>query len=460
MDIYGKRGNGTIFVRNSPNMPVLPKNTVKTEKYEGSISVIEGKHSFNNKSEVKDTTFHDELEPDRPFHETLTAVKKDPRLDLACETYIQMILGKGFRVTAKNESISDLVNEWLEDMGFNESLEDGLYSYIATGNWIVERSPSDDEFVEIPITTIASIDRKANGKIKRYIQHVNDKDIFFKPSEINHFKLTNVAKEPFARGLFHSILSDYMDPDTGNVYRSPLINMKEMEDAMAEIFKGNADPTTMFYFEDAGEQFIKTQADNLKKMKKGAKIVTDKKFEVKIIEASNGGKYESYVEHMQKDLLEPGSKFPLQFFNAGFTARASSESTDSVLIRKVKRIQKRLSDQIKRMMIMPFLESKGKTVKLQDLQAFFETPTKQEATVPDMITAFRDNILRRSEVRKWFIENTTAASFINQTDMLDEPPITSVTPTDQMQDNRDDPDTNEDEEEAIHRKKDRKKKKK
>lgn len=453
-DIYGKHGNGDIFVKNSSNSPVLPLNTSKSEVYGGSIEVLESKHSFNNKSEVRETIFHDELGPDRPFHETLTAIKKDPRLDLACETYIQMILGKGFRVTATKDSISELVNDWLERIGFDEMLEDGLYSYLGTGNWIVEKSPDNKEFVEIPITTMASVDRTAKGKIKRYVQHVNNKDIFYKPDEIIHFKLTNVARESFARGLFHSILSDYQDPRTGITYDSPLIQMKEIEDAMAEIFKGNADPTTMFYFADAGEQFIKTQADNLKKMKKGSKIVTDKQFEVKVIEASNGSKYDGYIEHMQRDLLEPGSKFPLQFFNAGFTARASSESTDSVLIRKVKRIQKRLADQIKRMMIIPFLEENKKSIKLKDLQAFFETPIKQEVTVTDTITAFRDNIIRRSEARKWFIENTTVAKFIDQEDMVDEPPITSVTPTNQMTDNR------EEEEESIHRKKDRKKKKK
>ena len=412
----------------------MPKKRAKKDAYSGTIKVLE---TFNNKSEVNQSDWQDELAPDKPFKDTLDAINKDGRLNLAIETYNQMILGKGLKVTAKNEKIQDMVNEWLDEAGFDEFLEDGIHSYLATGNWIIEKSPTYDEFVEVPITTVRSITRNAKGQIKRYVQHVNEKDIFFKPTELVHFKLTNVAREPFARGLFHSILSDYEDPRTGDVYDSPLIQMKQIEDAMPKIFQGHADPTVMFHFEDAGEQFIKSQADALKKMQKGSKIVTDKAFDVKVIETAGNSKFEGYIEHMQRDLLEPGSKFPLQFFNAGFTARAASESTDSVLIRKVKRIQVRLANQIKRNCIMPYLRTRGKRIKSKDIQVFFESPQKQEASIDNVITSYRDNILRRSEARKWLIDNTNVK--IDQTDMDDEPPITSVTPTDQMQDNREEP---------------------
>lgn len=425
------RGNGSVIY---PKEAVLPKKRAKKEPYSGTIKVLE---AFNNKSEVNQSDWQDELAPDRPFIETLDAINKDGRLNLAIETYNQMVLGKGLKVTAKNNKIQDMVNEWLDEAGFDEFLEDGIHSYLATGNWIVEKSPTYDEFVEVPITTVKSITRNAKGQIKRYVQHVNDKDIFFKPSEVVHFKLTNVAREPFARGLFHSILSDYEDPRTGEVYDSPLIQMKQIEDAMPQIFQGHADPTVMFHFEDAGEQFIKSQADALKKMKKGSKIVTDKAFDVKVIETAGNSKFEGYIEHMQRDLLEPGSKFPLQFFNAGFTARAASESTDSVLTRKVKRIQSRLANQIKIKIVIPYLQKHGKNVKAKDIQLFFETPQKQEATIADVTTSFRDNLIKRSEARKWFIGNTSID--INENDMEDEPPITSVTPTNQLQDTRDEP---------------------
>ena len=414
--------------------PVLPKNTSIKEKYEGSIRVIE---AFNHKSEVNESDYQDELSPDRPFVETINAINQDPRLNLSNETYIQMILGKGLKITAKKESVADMVNEWLESINWDEQLEDALYSYLGCGNMFFEHDPSYSEWIEVPVTTVESIVRDKKGNVKYYLQHVNDQDIKLRPSEVCHFKLTNVAREPFGRGLHHSVLSTYTNPDTGEMFDSPLIQMKKMEDAMPKIFEGHADPTVMFHFADAGEQFIKTQADALKKMRHGSKIVTDKEFDVKIIESAGNSKFEGYIDHIQRDLLEPGSKFPLQFFNAGFTARAASESTDSVLTRKVKRIQSRLANQIKMKIVIPYLQKHGKNVKAKDIQLFFETPQKQEATIADVTTSFRDNLIKRSEARKWFIGNTSIN--INENDMADEPPITSVTPTNQLQDTRDEP---------------------
>ncbi len=414
--------------------PVLPKNTPIKEKYEGSIRVIE---AFNQKSEVNESDYQDELSPDRPFVETINAINQDPRLNLSNETYIQMILGKGLKITAKKESVADMVNEWLETINWDEQLEDALYSYLGCGNMFFEHDPSYSEWIEVPVTTVESIVRDKKGNVKYYLQHVNDQDIKLRPSEVCHFKLTNVAREPFGRGLHHSVLSTYTNPDTGEMFDSPLIQMKKMEDAMPKIFEGHADPTVMFHFADAGEQFIKTQADALKKMRHGSKIVTDKEFDVKIIESAGNSKFEGYIDHIQRDLLEPGSKFPLQFFNAGFTARAASESTDSVLTRKVKRIQSRLANQIKMKIVIPYLQKHGKNVKAKDIQLFFETPQKQEATIADVTTSFRDNLIKRSEARKWFIGNTSIN--INENDMADEPPITSVTPTNQLQDTREEP---------------------
>jgi hypothetical protein len=99
-------------------------------------------------------------------------------------------------------------------------------------------------------------------------------------------------------------------------------------------------------------------------------------------------------------------------------------------------------------MVLPFLKARGKNIKAKDIQIFFETPQKQEAIITDVITSFRDNLIKRSEARKWFINNSSID--INENDMEDEPPITSVTPTNQLQDTREpentsikDNDTNE-----------------
>ncbi len=409
------------------NAPTLPKNNTDGTKYAGTLKVLE---EFNNKSEVNESDWVTEFTPDKPFSEMIDAINKDPRLDMSRETYVQMIMGSGIKVKAKKSSTQQIIRDWFNDISFEELLEDGLYSYVGVGNMIFEKAPRNADFVEVPIDTIYTVVRNKKGKIQNYIQRVNNKDITLSAKDIIHFKLSNVSKEIWGRGIFHSILSDYEDPRSGITYDSPLIQMKEIENAMAEIFHSYASPLLMFQFEDAGEDFIKQQADALKKAKPGMKIVTDKAFKVEKFEVNGNAKFDGYVEHLQRDVIEPGSKFPLQFFNAGFTARAASESTDSVLIRKVKRIQKRLALQIKEEIIIPYLRSLGNKTKSDDIDIVFEYESKAEMTVPDALTLYRDNGIKRSELRK-YLSKTTGLD-IDQEDMEDLLPITSVTPTNTM----------------------------
>ncbi len=418
-DIFNSNKASTIY-----KAKVLPKTIEKKPEYSGTLSVLE---AFNSKSEVNESDFVTEFTPDKPFSEMIDAINKDPRLDMARETYVQMIMGSGMKVKIGKNSTQEIVNDWLNEIGFEQMLEDGLYSYVGVGNLIWEKAPKNADFVEVPIDTIKSIIRDKKGKIKTYLQDVNNKDIYIPAKDVIHFKLSNVSREIWGRGIFHSILSDYEDPRSGKTYDSPLIQMKEIENAMAEIFHAYASPLLMFQFEDAGEDFIRQQADALKKAKPGMKIVTDKPFKVEKFEVNGNAKFDGYVEHLQRDVIEPGSKFPLQFFNAGFTARAASESTDSVLIRKVKRIQKRLAIQIRDEVVIPFLRGIGNKTKASDINIVFEFESKAEMTVPDAVTLYRDNGIKRSELRQYLVKTT--ALDIDQQDMEDSPPITSVTPT-------------------------------
>lgn len=411
----------------NPNGKVLPRNATNLTENTGYLKVLE---SFNNKSEVNESDWQNEFTPDKPFSEMIDAINKDARLDMSRETYVQMIMGSGIKIKVKKSSTQELIRDWFDEINFESMLEDGLYSYVGVGNLIWEKAPKNADFIEVPIDTIYTVVRNKKGKIQNYIQRVNNKDIVLAAKDVIHFKLSNVSKEIWGRGIFHSILSDYIDPRTGTTYDSPLIQMKQIENSMAEIFHSYASPLLMFQFEDAGEDFIRQQADALKKAKPGMKIVTDKAFKVEKFEVNGNAKFDGYIEHLQRDVLEPGSKFPLQFFNAGFTARAASESTDSVLIRKVKRIQKRLALQIKTDIIIPYLRALGNKTKADDIDIVFEFESKAEMTVPDAVTLYRDNGIKRSELRK-YLSKTTALD-IDQEDMADLNPITSVTPTNKL----------------------------
>jgi len=394
------------------------------------IKVLEA-HEFSHLSEVSESDRFGDSQPARPFTEMMDIIDRDPRLQLALDTYVQMILGSGIKIKAQKKKIEKKIREWFDDIDFEEKLEDAIYSYVGAGNMFWEIEPKlGSDFVEIPVDTIVGIDRDRKGHIKNYIQFVNDREKNLKPNNIIQFKFTNSRQELWGRGLFHAVINDFTDPQTHIRYQAPIFAMKDIEDGLVKIIKSYASPIMMFHFKDAGESFIEKQGDVLKKARPGAKILTDKEFDVKIFEAKGDSKFDKYIEHIQRDVIEPGSQFPLQFFNAGFTARAASESTDSVLIRKIKRIKKRLTNELKEKFVFPYISKIDKTIKKDDFELIFEFDDKTEFDINHLVTLFRDNGIRRSELRQNLLKKTSIE--IDPDDMEDLLPITSVTPTNDL----------------------------
>lgn len=419
-------------IKTSYNAKIPEKKEEKIEQVH--ISVI-NQSQFTAQSEVEVSDLFDPLKPARPFKEMMDMIEREPRLQLSRDTYIQMIIGSGMKIKAKKKRLQKILDKWVKSIQLEEKIEYGLESYVGIGNMMFEVEPATkSDFVEVPMDTVTKVIRTRDRKIRKYITYVNNKDVPLDPENIIHFKLTNARQEIWGRGIFHALLNDFIDPKTNEIFDAPIFMMKRIEDNIVKIIDTNAAPVKMVYFEDAGENFLKTQGEHLKKVKRGATVLTDKKFEISYIESKGDSKYDQWIEHIQKNVIEPGVQFPIGFFNAGFTARASSESTDSVLIRKIKRIQKKLCDEMKHKMFMPYLDSIEETVEEEDFEIVFAFDDKTETNIADMITLYRDNGIRRSELRTNLLKHTTLE--IDPDDMSDEPPITSVTDTGQFRDTR------------------------
>ena len=278
--------------------------------------------------------------------------------------------------------------------------------------------------------------RLRDRTIKSYVTEVNNRTKLLNPENIKHFKFSNTRAEVWGRGIFHAILNIFVDPTTGEIYDAPIFAIKKIEDNIVKITDHNAAPIRMVYFEDAGDNFLKAQGEKLKKARKGATVLTDKKFEIKNFEASGDSKFQGWIDHIQTNVIEPGAQFPLQMFNAGFTARAASESTDTMFARKINRIRRRFAHQLKQLFVQPYLDATKSGIKEVDYDLVFGADDKIELTVENLITLFRDNGIRRSELRKNIMKKTTVE--IDPDDMEDEAPITSVTDTGQLNDNRGD----------------------
>jgi len=396
---------------------------------EGHLEVIN--ESFARQtSEVEVSDGIQNIQPETSFRNQLWYQQHDPRLQLSADTYVQLVLGAGLTIKIDNEKAQKILDEWVEEFNFEEKLEEGLPSYIGAGNLLFEHEKSWKGIEEIDLKTVIGVDRKKNGDIIKYTQDVNFKDNELKENIVTHLRLTGAGREVWGRGLFFSLVTQKELPIDGSIIPPTIESQMLIEDAMKRIFQNLATPIMMIWFKDAGEKFIEETKKDFKKVKPGARIITDKEFEVKIFEVDSRGKMDSYIEHLQKNNIEPGIQFPMGFFNADFTARAASETSDNTVIRKVKRIQKRLSRQLRDKIFLNVLRARGVKVKAKELIVMFEFETKNEITPQDVTGWFEKGVIKRSEFRKYIDKKTPFE--IDRKDMEDTPPVTSVTPTNDM----------------------------
>ena len=162
----------------------------------------------------------------------------------------------------------------------------------------------------------------------------------------------------------------------------------------------------------------------------GAKIITDKAFKAEVFEVNPASKFDKYIEHMEKDVIEAGTQFASQILTAGFTARASSESASDIIKLKIKRIQRRFGLGLKKQVFDLVLEGMGFNPKIVDIKVDFQFDSESVLSIQDVTALFEKGTIKRSEVRAYLAENTDVK--IDMADMEDTLPITSVTPTDQM----------------------------
>ena len=393
---------------------------------EGVVEVVNEDHG---KALLKSSDgFANTFEPEVNFEDLFYLNDHDARLSLASDTYVQLVMGSGLKIKTQNQKAKKKIEKWLKDTDFENRLEDIVHSLVITGNAILEKYPMMADVSEVDITTVKEIIRDDHGKVTKYIQEVDAVRHELDAKDIIHLKFTNRHREVWGRGLFLSVAANRL---IDGVYESsPLESMWKVENAMVKIFESYASPMMLIHFADAGEQFIEKQASAFKQAKPGAKILTDKEFDVKVVEVNPASKFDKNIEHLQQDVIEVGSQFPLQMFNAGFTARASADTTDSVVLRKIKRIQTRLANQIKHEIIDVFLKFNKIDPDKADINVVFETESKFELSAEDIEKLFEKGSITRDEVRNYLKKNT----IIDLEDEKDgdKPPITSVTPTDQL----------------------------
>ena len=335
------------------------KNRV-VEFFKRNLTVQEGKVEVGGNNDwVYDTDA-----PAIEFTKCIYYYQHDPRIKLAVDSYTELIMGLDFVVNCKDKKATKIIEDFIENTNAHMKIKGAVTTMLACGESLVEKySESDNPLAgidEVDITTISDKARDKFGNVLKYVQTIKDEDNDLTPvSKFINFQLNPVTREKWAKPLAYPMLAP-RELQTGydRTLQAPIEAMWEIEDNMKAIFNNYAEPQEVYTFEGASKDFLKKMKQKFKERKRGEKIFTDRAFTKDIHEVNPQAKFKDFTEHLDT-MADLSTQFSPQIFSAEFTARAASDTTDSVISRKVKALRKNVLWKCKMELFFPLLQANG-----------------------------------------------------------------------------------------------------
>jgi len=332
-----------------------------------------------------------------------------PQVRVAVSSYAELITGTELIVSAENDEAKEIIDEWIRQTDFYRKFEGLVATILICGNAILERldSSQTDDVEEVDMTTIMSKKRTDVGVLEYYEQRQQSGKIV-KLGEDNldrfiEFNLTNYSKQAWGRSLFYPLAVPRI---IGNRTTAPMVEvMWGMEDAFAGIIQNNAYPITTITYPGANDEYLEKEAERWRRYKPGDKRVQKIKPEIEFWETAAQSKYTDYVQHMEK-VFELGTQFPHDILTGDFTSRASSETTENIVMKLVRGYQRYLCNKLLTDLFNPILEQHGLNAEEAKLKITFVAQNIVELTPDQVLKLFTDKAITIKELREWYRANT------------------------------------------------------
>jgi len=329
-----------------------------------------------------------------------------PQIKIAISSYAELITGTEMILSTEDQKAKDFLDEWVRKTGFYDKFEGLVATLLITGNALLEKLSGDDieDVSEVDMTTIIDKKRNLEGELEFYEQRQSAGQIV-KLENINdfiEFNLTHYSKQAWGRSLFFPLA---IPRTTGFRTNAPLVEVLwGMEDAMSAIIQNNAYPIVTITYPGANDEYLEKEAERWRRYKPGDKRVQKIKPEIDIFETNPASKYTDYINHIEKT-IELGTQFPSDIMTGDFTSRASSETTETIVMKKVRGHVRYLANKLKTELFNILLEQNGFNPEEVKLEVSFTAQNIVELEPDQVSKLFTDKVISLKEVRDWFAAN-------------------------------------------------------
>jgi len=344
------------------------------------------------------------------FERLMRYFELTPQIQIAVQSYSELISGTDMVISADNKEAKEIIDEWVRETDFYNKFEGLVTTMLICGTAIFEKLDTAKiaDVTEVDMTSIVNKQRNDKGITLHYEQRQQAGQIMKlgegQMDKFIEFSLTHYSQQAWGRCLFYSLA---VARTAGNRTTAPLVEvMWGIEDAMGGIYQNNAYPITTITYPGANDVYLEKEAERWRRYKPGDKRVQKIKPEIEFFESQGSqSKFTEIITHMEK-VFELGTQFPHDIMTGDFTSRASSETTETIVMKRVRGFQRYLCSKLKKELFEPILEQNGINTEEAKLEITFITQNIIALKPEQVLKLFEDKAISLKEVRDWYIGNT------------------------------------------------------
>ena len=371
-----------------------------TERLSSNEPIVEAQEAKISKSQ-----YFRERPESVTFKQLIEYHDRTPQLQIAVSSYAELITGTEMTVKAKNKDTQKIIDDWMIQTNFYDKFKALVSTLLICGNAILEKIDEGkiEDVQEVDMVTIIGKIRDEWGKLD-YYEHRNQDGKTEnlgegKLGKFIEFNLTSFSRQAWGRSLFYSLA---VPRRVGIRYTPPPVELLwSIEDAMGGIMLNMAYPINTITYPGASDTFLKKESQRWEKYKPGDRRIQKIKPEIEFFEAgSSAGRYEFIVNHIEK-MFEIGTQFPHDIMTGDFTSRASSETTENIVMKKVRGYQRYLGNKLVQELFNPLITQNGKDPEGEELEVSFTTQEIIKLQPQDVANRVEKKLWTVNEGREW-----------------------------------------------------------
>ena len=351
--------------------------------------------------------------PPVPFSTLQDYRDKTPQLDSVAEYLVDLIVGTDMNINADDEQAKKVLEDFANNTQLFDKIRSVLDSSIVTGyGQLVRVRGKNNQLVNVEeedITSLKRVHRDDYGNVLYYVFDYGGMEE--KKTDIDDripIVLRKRGREHFGRSFFHSLA---VSRTVNNRTTRPLVEaLWSLDDVVVGTLENFAFPIEWHNFESANPEELEAEARKYRERKPGDVFFTTRTHEIDRREPTQA-RFDSFFEHTSK-IMQLGTGFPLEILLGDFTSRASSETTDSLLMRRVKAYQKAITKivqyEILEQVLLYHPSGKWKTresVNKVNITTEFEVQSPTEYTPDQVLSRVNSGMWTKAEGREYDKEN-------------------------------------------------------